>query len=279
MVIFAEIISKFWNTYRQSTWELTAFIQDTQRAISELYQKHGEIADKLKKADQGENVENEKTDEKLISIELSEKQVETLVNVITQRVEIIDKYPPLLINMAFIYLVALFDAFLTDIFAAVLIEKPEALKSNKQLTYDKILELQQKGELVEFMARREINELSYKSMADQSSYYKNKFSINLADSGVELVTLIEIREKRNLLVHNNGIVNDKYIEKVNCTTYKLGERVEITFDDWSACKEQLDSVAAFVHKSVLEKFVKDNNEENLAENSSKGENISDLEES
>ncbi|BCL33896.1 hypothetical protein NSMS1_03430 [Nostoc sp. MS1] len=254
----AEIISKLWNTYRKSTWELTAFIEDTQRSINETSQKHGRIAEKLRKVRQGESVENEKSDEKTISIELSEEELDALVSVITERGEMIGEYPRLLVGMAFIYLVALFDAFLTDAFAAVLIERPEALKSKKQLTYDKILELQQKGELVEFMARREINELSYKSMADQSDYYKAKFNINLADSGVYLAALIEIRARRNLLVHNNGVVNDIYIEAVKQTKYNLGDRVEITFDYWNKCKERLNSVANFVHKSIIEKFVKEN---------------------
>jgi len=41
----------------------------------------------------------------------------------------------------------------------------------------------------------------------------------------------------------------------------------------------IDSVAAFVHESVLEKFVKESSKDILAENSSKGENESDLEKS
>jgi hypothetical protein len=275
MVNLAEIISKLWNTYRLSTWELTAFIEDSQSAITEISQENGQIAEKLRKVQQGESVENEKTDEKTISIKLSKTEMDLLVSVMTQRVEVIDKYPRLLVSMAFIYLVALFDAFLTDVFAAVLIERPDALKSKKQLTYDKILELQQKGELVAFMARREINELSYKSMADQSDYYKAKFNIDLADSEVELAALIEIRARRNLLVHNNGVANDIYMEAVKHTTYNLGERVEITFDYWNECKERLNSVADFVHKSVLEKFVKEDRKDTLADNSSTDENVSD----
>lgn len=280
MVIFAEIISKIWDAYKLSIWDLTVFVQDTQGAISEISQKHRQIAEKIGKAQQGKRVENEKSDEKTVSIKLSKEEIELLVTVMAKRVEGIDKYPNLLMNMAFIYLVALFDAFLTDVFAAVLIERPEALKSKKQLTYDKILELQQKGELIKFMAQREINELSYKSMADQSNYYKAKFNINLAGSGVELTALIEIRARRNLLVHNNGIVNDMYMETVKYTTYSLGDRVELTFDYWNECKKQLDSVATFVHKSVLDKFFKGNSKETLAENLPKDESVSEeLEES
>ncbi len=279
MVNFAEIISQHWKTYKLSILDLSAFIQDIQKGISEISQAHGQIAEKLKKAQQGESIEIEKSDEKAISLKLSQREVEILVFAITRKREAIDTYPHLLINMSFIYLVALFDAFLTDVFVAVLVERPEALKSNKQLTYDKILELQQKGELIEFMARREINELSYKSIADQSDYYKAKFNIDLADSGVELTALIEIRARRNLLVHNNGIVNDKYMETVKNTTYNLGESVEISFDYWNGCKKQLNSVATFVYESVFEKFVKESSKETLAGNLPKGDNISDLEES
>ena len=278
MVNLAEIISKLWNTYQRSTWELTAFIRDTQKANIEVSQDHGQLAEKIRKVRQGESVENEKTDKPYFIFKLDEKAADELVALMGERTEMIDKYPYILMSMAFIYLVALFDSFLTDVFAAVLIERPETLKSKKQLTYDRILELHQKGELVEFMARREINELSYKSMADQFDYYKAKFNIDLADSNVELAALVEIRARRNLLVHNNGVVDEIYMEAIKHTTYNLGEHVEITFDYWNECKERQNSVATFVHKSVLEKFVKENRKDTLIDSSSSGENLLDSQE-
>lgn len=69
-----------------------------------------------------------------------------------------------------------------------------------------------------------------------------------------------------------------YIEAIKDTTYNLGEHVEITFDYWNECKERQNSVATFVHKSVLEKFVKENRKDTLTDNSSSGENLLDSQE-
>lgn len=38
-------------------------------------------------------------------------------------------------------------------------------------------------------------------------------------------------QMRHILEHNNGIIDQKYIEKLNDTTYKIGQRVIIKIED------------------------------------------------
>ena len=38
-------------------------------------------------------------------------------------------------------------------------------------------------------------------------------------------------QKRHILEHNNGIIDEKYIEKSNDTTYAIGQRVIIKIED------------------------------------------------
>lgn len=45
------------------------------------------------------------------------------------------RFPSVLLEMAFIYRVALFDAFVPDMLTSLLIGKPEMLRSKKQMTH------------------------------------------------------------------------------------------------------------------------------------------------
>jgi len=252
MQSFLDAISAFINNYHRTSFTLASFIEDTHKSITELSKVHVRLTDKFKAIPAGAEVELQIEGGK--SIGLSAEQMQVVVEAMTMRVESIERYPHMLTNMGFIYLVAIFDAFLTDIFTSVLVNKPEALKSKRQLTYDRILELMSGGDLITFMAHREINELSYKSMEDQAEYYKSKFNINLSDSGVGVSVLTEIRAERNLLVHNNGVVNEIYLETVDSSSLHLGETLNIQYEYWKESRQHLDTVANFVYKSVVDKF-------------------------
>lgn len=40
-------------------------------------------------------------------------------------------------------------------------------------------------------------------------------------------TLIEIIATRNIITHNRGLIDEKYLRTVNCSDYKFGERREL----------------------------------------------------
>jgi len=254
MESLSEEVEHFYNNFSEAIVVLASYVRGVQQFILDTTQATERIVQKFKKLHEGEEVEPDP--EANILIELDEGEVALIFEASKEHLDAMAKYPHMLMDMAFIYLVALFDAYLVDVFTAVLIHRPETLKSKKQLTYEKIIELNVEGNLISYLARREVNQLSYRSIAEQAEYYKSKFNVNLADSGVDIKTLTKIRAIRNLLVHNNGVVNSTFMNAVKHSEYQLRERIVITAEYWEECWQQLRTVATFMLNAILDKFDK-----------------------
>jgi hypothetical protein len=237
----------------QSMHTLRAYVKESKELLETSHKQKAELVQKLSRIHQGEEVPPEP--DATIKIELDMDEISALVEAMNQYGRLSDKYPNMLLDMGFIYLVALFDAYLLDVFCAVLTDRPETLKSSKkQLSYDKIIDLQASSVLIPYLAQREMDEVGYKSIVEQAEYYESKFNIKIADSGVTLDDLTEIRAARNLLVHNNGIVNPIYLDVVRNSKYKSGERIATDLDYWNNCYEKLKQVAEFIRDAILSKF-------------------------
>jgi hypothetical protein len=149
---------------------------------------------------------------------------------------------------------ALFDAYLSDIFETVVRNRPEILRSKKQLTYEKALEFSSIEDLVNYLAKRELHELSYKSIKDQMDYYRDRFGLAISDCGVSIEALSELRARRNLFVHNNGIVNHIYLELVPTAAYAPGDPISVDSAYFENAVRNLGIVASFVTAALKEKY-------------------------
>lgn len=65
--------------------------------------------------------------------------------------------------------------------------------------------------------------------------------------------ITEIKERRNIVVHNNSIIDKKYIQKVKCPETKFGDQIEITT---KYLKESLLTVIEILEKIERETALK-----------------------
>lgn len=246
-------VQTIYNNFREAIHTLKGYLKESKELLEKRHTQKMKLAEKLSKIYQGEEVEPEP--DATVEVELDEEEMSILVEEMNRQIHLSEQYPNMLLEMGFIYLVALFDAYLLDVFCAVLTHRPETLKSSKkQLSYDRIVDLQASSAIIPYLAQREMNEVGYKTIVEQAEYYESKFNIKIADSGVALDDLAEIRATRNLLVHNNGIVNPIYLESVHNSKYKPGERVVIDLDYWNSSYERLKQVSEFIRDAILNKF-------------------------
>jgi hypothetical protein len=253
MESLSQTIQIIYDSFKESMGTLRAYLKESKKLLETSHTEKTKFAQKLNRIHQGEEVQPEP--DETVKIELDDEEMSTLVEVMNWQVQLSDRYPNMLLEMGFIYLVALFDAYLLDVFCAVLTNRPETLKSSKkQLSYDRIIDLQASNALIPYLAQREMNEVGYKSIAEQAEYYESRFNIKIADSGVALDDLAEIRATRNLLVHNNGIVNSIYLDAVRNPKYSLGERVTTDLGYWNNCYKKQMQVAKFIRGTILNKF-------------------------
>lgn len=113
-------------------------------------------------------------------------------------------------------LISYLEQSLSDVSHIILKEHPEILQLNdKNLTFDEIKKCDSLDDAKEFLVSQEIEKLLFKPLSDFFDFFEKKvFKIEFSNLSKFRNELIEIKERRNLLIHNGGIVNSKYLNTV-----------------------------------------------------------------
>lgn len=157
-------------------------------------------------------------------------------------VELIDKareshlrdlteFEPFLLSQIFIFSKSLFDFYIKDLIRNIYLENKDILeKTDKKLTYERIFSFTSLDELYEYVIDRECEKVGYLSYEELCEYLTKKLCLNLFNVEDLKDDMIEICELRNILVHNKGIMNEKFIKKVRKDRYSQGQKIEIDRD-------------------------------------------------
>lgn len=189
-------------------------------------------------------------------LELSEEDFSVADIALDRYRELVVQFPTMFADMSLIYLVALFEAFTFDCFCSVLVSRPEMLRDRKrQMSYDAILSSESHESLIVMMANRELHEASYKSLKDRHKYFEHRFGVDLgAAEGVSVQALEEITARRNLLVHNAGVINEVYLSQVAVSELEIGARVVVDDDYWADSLAQISAAARAVISGLTKRF-------------------------
>jgi hypothetical protein len=109
------------------------------------------------------------------------------------------------------------------------------------------------GTLIEFLAEREVAELGYRAFRDQAEYYREKFKLEIG-AMAEVDQLVEIHARRNLFVHNGGVVNRRYLDAVTDTSATFGQRLDVSSEYWAETVEVLSNVARHARDHLTRKY-------------------------
>ena len=132
--------------------------------------------------------------------------------ILKKKEKIADLSISILPNSLFVSLISQFDAFLGKLIRLIFITKPEILNSSeKNISFSKLSELKSFDEAKEYMIEKEIESVLRESHSEHFLWIENKLKITLRKDLDIWKTFIEITERRNLLVHNNGIVTSQYL--------------------------------------------------------------------
>lgn len=146
----------------------------------------------------------------------------------------------LLPKMTFISLVSIYDAYLSRLLKLIFRLKPEILNgSERQFSFKDISSYESFDEMKESIIDAEIESFLRKSHSDQFKWLESKLGssgnkLNLRSGLDKWPEFIELTERRNLLVHNDGVVNKHYVKLckdhgIN-STKNVGEQLEIDKD-------------------------------------------------
>jgi hypothetical protein len=190
---------------------LEFYMEDIRKSITELNKESKELKDYV------ENVGSIEVKSKAVThddgrtsmtmgIADNPRSREVLSFALNNRIEQLKKYVDLSVIMSFTYLMTTFDAKYIDVIKTYF----ESISSTfpPEVTVDK-----------------KIMKFAYKSLSRQIISLKENYDIDVEKTlGRDTIeSLIEIRETRNIFVHNSGIVNRKYLDNVKAPPFVEGQ--------------------------------------------------------
>jgi len=112
----------------------------------------------------------------------------------------------------FVSMISQYDAFLGRLLRAVFILKPEVMNdSQRSFTFQEISKYSSFEEFKSHVIEKEVETVLRKSHAEQFKYMEDKFGLHLTKDLKAWPKFIEITERRNLFVHNDGTVSKQYL--------------------------------------------------------------------
>lgn len=118
-----------------------------------------------------------------------------------------------------------------------------------------VIEAQNRNDLVGKIVEQLIYKMGWNSMQDKIEFFEN-CGIGLDDTLVD--NLILIGEKRNIIVHNQGVVNYDFIKKLSKThhkdTYKVNDTIETTVDMLKADASVMKKYVEEIYNAICNKY-------------------------
>lgn len=158
-------------------------------------------------------------------------------------------FADLLPKMTLVSLVSLYDAYLARLIRSMLDAKPEMINgSGRQLTFAQISEFGSIEAAREYIIDAEIEGVLRGSHSDQFDWLEGRLGITLRSGLPSWSKFIELTERRNLLVHADGVVNRQYLsacKKAGVSIpadIKLGSKLQVTpeyYDEACECVAEI----------------------------------------
>jgi len=134
-------------------------------------------------------------------------------------------FSDLLPKMALVSLISLFDAYLSRLIKSMFSVKPELLNSSeKSLKFSDLVEFESLDDARDSVIGMEIESILRESHTDQFKWLEDKVNIPLRELDA-WKNFIELTERRNLLVHVDGVVNKQYLSICEKYGYKIDDGI------------------------------------------------------
>lgn len=152
-----------------------------------------------------------------------------------------------LMSSTFQHFVSLFEDFFFGLLRQWLAAFPGSL-SKKQVEIGAVLKAPDKAAIILTVVDKELNDLKYERVADWFAHFERLANLG-CPATEEIEKLAEIKASRDILVHNNGVVNAIYIGKAGkCARYHNGEKLEIPEqyhrESWETIKKVVHDLSA-----------------------------------
>lgn len=163
------------------------------------------------------------------------------------------KFPEQVIQGLFVLGISQFEVMITEILINYFKWIPSKLDIKEvKFSKDEFLN----DDLVNLQIDKSINSLSYKKLNEVMEFFFKVLSIDCSYNKQQINSIIEFKETRNLLLHNNLIVNKLYIEKAGPLkrSENLGAKLEINEQYLCCSLTVLHEYICTIESRIMEKY-------------------------
>lgn len=136
---------------------------------------------------------------------------------------------------SFVMLFTYFDSLLADLLHNYFKTYPKMLEGQDlSLSLSDLMASKNIEEARDFLINKNIEGVMYKNLESQIDYFKSRLGVSCKKEFLDWTIIDEAKERRNILVHNNGEVNRRYIQKYkdgdfpsDLETFKEGDIIKI----------------------------------------------------
>ena len=156
----------------------------------------------------------------------------------------------------FVLSLSIFEIMFADILKYYLSNFPEKLDKNAKFQKEELLRYQFR--LLEINIEKTINTQGYKPFDEYVKYLIDTLAINSVYDSLPIYNLIEIKETRNLLLHNNLVVNQNYLFKAGnqARASRLGSKLKIEVEYLRQTIKYIYNFNTILHDAINRKYSK-----------------------
>jgi hypothetical protein len=150
-----------------------------------------------------------------------------------------------------------FQRYFSSIIHIAALKKPMIMASSQTIRVDDIFRFTRHQDLVAFIIDRKINDLSYGGLSEMEKYFDDRLGVRMFDTDRQRELLRLFVEVRNINVHNGGVVNELFTNRVGLVDgfpYKKGRSFHVDMEALVALSENAMQVARRIDETVSKKF-------------------------
>ena len=157
-----------------------------------------------------------------------------------------------------VFLVTILEAFIEDVLLLVLHEQPKCLSSReKDISWEKVIELGDYASVVDYFASQTVATVLSGDWYKIVEKFNKLFNIDLS-SEIDGKSIAEIFEIRHAVVHNVGLADQRFINKVQPSEwgirYSLNKEIILDQQRVERMVSYVEYVVESIYDSILSKF-------------------------
>ena len=157
------------------------------------------------------------------------------------------------LNSITINLCIMLEKFVSKLLKDIYSNELPPFFQNKTLTYEEIMRIDDINLVKEFVIEKQIDELFRKNFEDWFKETAKLLNLDKHNThwSDRTVRISELFQRRNLIVHTDGIVNGQYLSNVKDSDFLAGDRIEIDTEYLMERLKDLEFLAWFIFDGYL----------------------------